>query len=403
MRLSTVSYLSRLAQLAMLGCLSAAAVATSSYTIGPVIGLSGADSSEGLGVNASGQVAGYSSIAGIKRAFLYTAAGTSDLGTLGGSASVGAAINATGQVVGSSSVANDSAVHAFLYSNGRMTDLGTLGGKNSEALAINDSGLIVGDADTGALDGNGNAIHHAFLYTGGKMSDLGTLGILNSNSVATGINANGQIVGYSDVIPGPGPGSNRHPFLYADGQMTDWIGAFSTVAIAFNPAPLGINSNAAATGYFSSVSGLAGFLYSNGKVVTIPAFGGRTSEGRALNSQGDVVGVAEFAPNFNHALLFTGGTSYDLNMLFDQSATIALLNAEGINDSGRILVQGALASGTGGSFAALLTPSVNSQSSGGGCAGIAPVSRGPFDPTFPVILVVALLGALTKRRGSCPA
>jgi probable HAF family extracellular repeat protein len=384
-----ISDLSRLAQFAIFGCLSATAGAVSNYTIGPPIGLAGADFSEGLGINSGGQVTGYSSIAGVKHAFLYTAAKTSDLGSLGGSTSVGNAVNATGQVVGSSSVANDSAVHAFLYSNGRMTDLGTLGGRNSEALAINDSGLIVGDADTGALEPNGNAIHHAFLYSDGKMTDLGTPSFLRS--VATGINANGQIIGYSDAVPGPGPSSTQHPFLYADGQMTDWIAAFSIIEL--NPTPLGININAAATGYFSSPTG---FLYSSGKVVTIPAFGGRTSEGHALNSQGDVVGVAEFAPHFNHALLFTDGISYDLNTLFDQSATITLLNAEGISDSGKILVQGSLASGSGGSFAAILTPSVNAPTSGGGCAGIAPVSRGPIDPTFPTLLVLALLGLFTK-------
>jgi probable HAF family extracellular repeat protein len=384
MRLLTISHPSRLVQFVICGCVSAAAGAASNYTIGPAIGLAGADTSEGLGINVSGQVAGYSSIAGANHAFLYSSGATSDLGTLGGSSGVGNAINATGQVVGSSSVANDSAVHAFLYSNGRMTDLGTLGGKNSEAFAINDSGLIVGDADTGALDGNGNAIHHAFLYSGGKMTDLGTLG--GPNSVATGINASGQIVGYSDVIPGPGlpPGSTRHPFLYADRQMSDWIAAFAFTIIPANPTPLAINVNAAATGYFSFVNSPSGFLYSNGTVAEILAFGGRTSEGRALNNQGDVVGVAEFAPHFNHALLYTGGMSYDLNTLFDQSATIALLNAEGINDSGQILIQGSLSSGNGGSFAALLTPKVNSQNSG--------------DPMLPALLVVALLGLFIRRR-----
>ena len=88
MRFPIMSDLSRLAQFAIIGCLSATAGAASNYTIGPPIGLAGADFSEGLGINASGQVTGYSSITGVKHAFRYTAAGTSDLGTLGGSASV---------------------------------------------------------------------------------------------------------------------------------------------------------------------------------------------------------------------------------------------------------------------------------------------------------------------------
>src|SRR5579862_2514044 len=205
-------YLMRFALIALFGGLSPPALAVANYTMGSSIGLPGADFSEGLGVNASGQVTGYSSIAQVKHAFLYANGVISDLGTLGGTTGTGYAINATGQVVGSSSIANGSAVHAFLYANGRMTDLGTLGGTNSEALAINDSGQIVGDADTGAADSNGNPVHHAFLYTAGKMTDLGTLG--GPTSVATGINANNQIIGYSDTAAGP-LGSSRDPFLYA--------------------------------------------------------------------------------------------------------------------------------------------------------------------------------------------
>jgi probable HAF family extracellular repeat protein len=47
-----------------------------------------------------------------------------DLGTLGGNFSAGYGINAPGQVTGYSATSN--AYHAFLYSNGSMQDLGTL-------------------------------------------------------------------------------------------------------------------------------------------------------------------------------------------------------------------------------------------------------------------------------------
>jgi uncharacterized membrane protein len=42
--------------------------------------------------------------------------------------------------------------------------------------------------------------NEAFLYTNGTLTDLGTLG--GADSVATGINASGQVVGYSTTTTG---------------------------------------------------------------------------------------------------------------------------------------------------------------------------------------------------------
>src|SRR5262249_45866542 len=55
-----------------------------------------------------------------------------DLGTLGGPFSDANGINASGQVVGYSYIDSTHA-HAFLYQNGEMRDLGTLGGSYSIA------------------------------------------------------------------------------------------------------------------------------------------------------------------------------------------------------------------------------------------------------------------------------
>ena len=68
-----------------------------------------------------------------------------DLGTLGGSTSVALAVNASGQVVGWSLIAGDIHVHAFLWSKKTgMVDLDTLGGSFSVAVALNDYGQVVG-------------------------------------------------------------------------------------------------------------------------------------------------------------------------------------------------------------------------------------------------------------------
>ena len=83
-----------------------------------------------------------------------------------------------------------------------MIDLGTLpGGSYSVAYGINAAGQVVGYANTAS------GLNHAFLYDG-IMHDLGTLPG-RFNSIAYGINAAGQVVGLSDT-----PSSFAHAFLY---------------------------------------------------------------------------------------------------------------------------------------------------------------------------------------------
>jgi probable HAF family extracellular repeat protein len=99
-----------------------------------------------------------------------------DLGTLGGTQSAAYAINDSGQITGWSDLAGDLTHHAFLYTGtpgrgGVMHDLGTLGGTISRAYAINARGQVLGVSTTEAGE------FHAFLYTGtpgvdGRMIDL---------------------------------------------------------------------------------------------------------------------------------------------------------------------------------------------------------------------------------------
>src|SRR5215203_3896868 len=123
-----------------------------------------------------------------------------DLGTLGGSRSWASAINDSGQVVGYSYLAGDQNYHAFLYKDGKMTDLRTLGGTSSVAKGINKSGQVVGWSD------NSSGERHAFLYdsTNG-MKDLNSLIPADSGWTiheARAINNYGQIAatGYKEGV-----------------------------------------------------------------------------------------------------------------------------------------------------------------------------------------------------------
>lgn len=189
--------------------------------------LPGGTNSYAKGINASDQVVGSSSTNGtsINHAFLATQSGggwdLTDLGTLGGGQSSAYAINDAGQVAGQGHVAGDTAAHAFRYSEGALEDIGTLSGHwSSTGYAINASGQVVGSS------WGEDYIQRAFLATksggGWDLTNLGTLGGSGDetalwSSVATGINASGQVVGWSEVDDW----WTAHAFVYSGGVMTD--------------------------------------------------------------------------------------------------------------------------------------------------------------------------------------
>ena len=146
----------------------------------------------------------------LSHAFIWKNDGTPmhDLGTLGGRSSNARLINASGQVAGNSTVPGmRTTTRAFFWSNDgtRMHDLGTLGGTESYAYALNDLGQVAGTSDT-----LGSLKSHAFVWmnNGTPMKDLGTLG--GTVSVAYGINASGQVTGSASLAAK----SVGHAFLW---------------------------------------------------------------------------------------------------------------------------------------------------------------------------------------------
>ena len=122
------------------------------------------------------------------------------LGTLGGTFSQAVAINGSDQICGDAKTAAGD-THAFLY-DGTMHDLGNLAaGKYSSATWINSLGQVCGVSALDAAD----TVEHGFLYSGGALYDLNDL--LDAPSawtitVATSMNANGQIVGIATNAAG---------------------------------------------------------------------------------------------------------------------------------------------------------------------------------------------------------
>lgn len=191
------------------------------------------------GINAHGSIAGMSLNF---RATIFSARGTTDLGTLG-DFSIAIAINAQGHAAGYSPLTAGGPVHAFFFSGkGKgMQDLGTFGsGDNAVATGVNDSDLVVG-YDIVAIAG-GAVAHVAHIVTdhsglwrvGGIAHDLlvgtsqpfvwsATTGMVDLNmlipqdsgwslTTASGIDKAGEIVG-AGVVSGPTGPVAVHGFM----------------------------------------------------------------------------------------------------------------------------------------------------------------------------------------------
>jgi probable HAF family extracellular repeat protein len=183
-----------------------------------------------------------------------------DLGTFGGPASyinnpaaLGAPnqINANGVAVGSSATSVPSTpesntglcggvdgivpyiFHAFKWQAGYVTDLGALVGDDncSVATSVNARGEIVGQSENGIVDPLfGNKEFRAVLWKYGRIEDLGTFG--GKYSVVSAINNRGQISGLAtNSIPDPfsllyqlvgsTDGTQTRAFLWENGEKQD--------------------------------------------------------------------------------------------------------------------------------------------------------------------------------------
>ena len=238
-------------------------------------------------------------------AFLWTATGgMQDLGTLGGTFSQAYGINASGEVVGYSSLAGDSVYHAFLWTaSGGMQDLGSLGGTNSEALAINTRGQIVGYTTSKS---GGNTIYHAFLWTSGVVRHLGTLG--GASSIANSINDSGVVAGYSNLSANK---SDAFVWTLSSG-MQDLGRLAGSWSAAF-----GINNSGEVAGEAPTraTEDPISWTATGGMKDLLPHHHYIWGSGNAINRYGNIVGAVQTAPSFPQSIYAALWTSRGMKRL----------------------------------------------------------------------------------------
>jgi probable HAF family extracellular repeat protein len=247
------------------------------------------NSSYAQSINNNGQVVGYSQASNsapgetILHATMWNGGTITDLGTLGGIHSFATSINAVGQIAGWSYIAGNSAYHATVWSGNTVIDLGTLRGTSSSASDINNTGQVVGTITTNLNEGS-----HAALWDGTAITDLGTLG--GTISGAHGINDSGQIVGYSfisgDLV--------RHATIWNSGTIAD-LGAI----VGFpNSYAMEINNNGKVVGFSANddYSDFRAVIWDGNNAVDLNSLvstsGWTLGFAYAINDSGQIVGEA---------------------------------------------------------------------------------------------------------------
>ncbi|MCH9002292.1 MAG: hypothetical protein IIC02_06935 [Planctomycetes bacterium] len=335
------------------------------YVISDLGAVTASESSLGLHINSSRDVAGFDEdAAGDPGAWFSECGSFTSLGTLGGADGEALGINDAEEVVG---WAHDGSGNrkAFTWtSGGGMTDLGTVSGRtDSEAAAINAGSEVVGTVlDFGVPPDNRLAFIDLPLaaYTlGAGMTSLGTFG--GDESVAMDINDSGQVAGGAQYVS-----RNMRPFRWANGTMTD-LGTLGGESISVLHRGQAINSSGNVVGLSYTAGGDRHAFYWDGSMSDLGVLtGGDTSWAFGINDSDEVVGTSNVTGGDFHAFVWdaTNGLR-DLNNLISGSWT--LTRAVDINNNGLITGWGTNPSGDVRAF--LLTPSCNNA--GGGAAAAA--------------------------------
>ena len=196
-----------------------------------------------------------------------------------------------------------------------MVDLGTLGGSSAVATWVNDNGDVAGYSTTTGDQSTGS--DDAFLWTqAGGMQDLGSLG---GDTEATMVNNGDQVVGFS--YTGTAFNGAIHAFSWTtSGGMQDLgtLGGTNSEAFAVTDAGevTGISDTASGTQH--------AFVWTEANGMQDLGTLGETSSPAGLNANGDVAGYSALDGSNEHAFLWTASSGMtDLGTLNGSHNSIA--------------------------------------------------------------------------------
>lgn len=316
--------------LALASVVGAAVAPRASYVVQDLGVLSGDSTSGAWGVNANGDVVGWSTGKQGSRAFVYTdrermTALPSLIQSTSVSFSFARDINDNGEIVGTSGAIKGAQGRAVLWTEGRVFDLGTLyGGESSEGWAINNNGQIVGSSQVGDLLGS----EHAFLYS----PESGMVDLTPNNEQAAGLDINdaGTITGYFTASD-----NALHAFLREGSKMVD-LGKLAGFDHSTGTA---LNEMGVVVGTATSPERTTSHMFRSDFPGEMDDLNGKLPIAFALgvNSKRQIVGYMSGAGT-TRAILYTEATGVrDLNSLISPRGGWVLESATDINDSGVIV------------------------------------------------------------------
>lgn len=245
-----------------------------------------------------------------------------DLGLLpGDELSVPFGLNASGDVVGFSGALNQMPM-PFVYTDATgLTPLALPPGATSGiAYEINDARQATGRATVAP------ATSKALRWSaGGEPQVLGALGNASASSYGYGINSTGSVAGWSDVSPSVFEG--QEAFLYTDGRGMRSVTPGARPAFGFD-----VNDAMQVTGEYE----FDAFRWTHGTIEDISGTVGGVTTGEAINASGQVAITREL-PDSNLAFRWTDGIGIEPMGL---QATDEPTNAHGINSAGDVVGRG---------------------------------------------------------------
>jgi probable HAF family extracellular repeat protein len=155
-----------------------------------------ANQSEATGINESGQICGWTNnaITGPFKAFLWQSGVMSEIQLPTGPYHVANAINNHGQIVGW--MGPSDLRRAFLWDAGNTIELGLFpGALNANAFAVSDNSNVAGWSLMPSPSNPKTVVKRGFFWRNGLMTNIGVLQS-NLESLAYGVNDKGQVVGY---------------------------------------------------------------------------------------------------------------------------------------------------------------------------------------------------------------